>query len=704
MRTRLIFPSMVAFLTLLSATAIAQPGATTQQASLPRDPGFAKIMVLARTSNDSVVLRWAPNTPHGWYVANRTGYVVERRSGAGQFTRLAPDTLHPWLPDQFLAAINANRENTYLPLALQAVWGDSVLLELVPTGGDTVGAMAELSRNLYSYALFAADNDPSIAAALGLRFVDRTVRAGETYTYRIRLNEPRSYRIDPGEVTVVVRAAEPNPLPENLTARGLDGRIEIRWEEHLRNPYSGYNLLRSDDGGRTFRKLNSTPIVMVTRADTVQRGLGVYTDTTIINYKLYKYRVHGINAFGELGPPGEVEAMGRDLTPPAPPLVKNPEQIERNRLRLTWEMPQVDPDLAGFIVSRSALSDTNFHPIITRPLPKTARTFIDERPDDAEPYYLVASVDTAGNLAAALPVMGFVIDSTPPAIPRGLTGTIDTNGIVHLRWNKNTERNIFGYRVLRANAPDHEFAQRTGQVWRDTTFTDTVEVNTLTRYIYYKIAAVNNRYNHSEMTAALALRRPDRVPPDAPVFSEVQVSDSAVMLKWVASTSEDVKAHILYRKTADSTRWMQLATLARTASEYTDKAVKQNVMYEYQIEAVDSSGLRAMALLPVQGRPYDTGVRPPVSGVSARYDVVQKKVLLSWSYVTTKDERYYFLIYRSAKNSPLSQYKSVPSTQRAFADGELVGDGVYTYAVQVVTDNGAQSRVSERAQTTVGSR
>ncbi len=700
MRRRTFFHAGVTLLFVVSGAAFSQQPADPPQ-SVPRDPGFAQIKVLARTSNDSVVLRWAPNTPHGWYVANRTGYVVERRSGAGQFTRMTPDTLHPWMPEQFLDAINADRENALFPLALQAVWGDSVLLDLVPTGGDTVGAMAELSMNLYSYALFAADNDPNVASALGLRYVDRTVRAGETYTYRIRLNEPRPYRIDAGEVTVVVRPPEPNPPPANLTALGLDGRIEIRWDELMRDHHTGYNIYRSEDGGRIFNKLNSTPIVMVTRTDTVQRGIGVYTDSTIVNYRPYKYRVRGINAFGELGPHAEVEAMGRDLTPPAPPIVKNPEQIERNRIRLTWDVIQVDADLAGFIVSRSALSDSNFRPITPRPLPKTARTFIDERPDDAEPYYLVSSIDTAGNTAAAFPVMGFVIDSTPPAVPRGLSGMIDTNGVVHLRWNKNLERNIFGYRVLRANAADHEFAQLTGDVWRDTTFTDTVEVNTLTLYIYYRIAAVNNRYNHSELSPILALRRPDRVPPDAPVFTDVQVSDSAVMLKWAASTSEDMHSHVLYRRPADSASWSRLAVLSRTASEYVDKAVKQSVMYEYQIEAVDSSGLRAMALLSVQGRPYDTGVRPPVSGLNAQFDPLQNKIVLTWSYSTRKEEKFHFLIYRSAKGSPFNQFKAIPSGQQTFTDTELLGDGAYIYGVQVVADNGAQSRISERAQVSV---
>lgn len=666
-----------------------------------RDPGFAQIKVIASATNDSVVLRWAPSTPHGWYVANRTGYMIERRTGTGPFTRLTPDTLHPWLPDQMIAAIEANRDNQFLHLALQATWGDSVLLDMIPTGQDTLGEVAERATNFYSLALFAADNDPLVAEALGLRFVDRTARRGERYTYRISLIERRDYRIDPGEVTVDVRSGVIGPPPMNFTARGLDKRIELRWEGQRQNDYSGYNVYRSEDNGRTYRKLNPIPIVLVVSRDVNQIGIGVFTDSLVINYRVYRYQVCGINAFGELGAAAEAEAMGRDLTPPVPPLVKNPEQIGTTRIRLTWEMMEIDPDLAGFVVSRSAFSDSNFRPITPRPLPTTARSYIDEGATEDEPYYLVASIDTAGNVAPSLPLYGFLIDTMPPAVPKGLTGTIDTNGIVRLRWRKNIERNILGYRVLRANALDHEFTQLSNQVWPDTVFTDTVEVNTLTRFVYYKIAAVNNRYNHSELTLPLGLRRPDRVPPEAPVFSDVRVSDSSVVLHWVPSTSEDVQSHLLYRRTQGEPRWSVLATLSRTDGSYTDTAVKQNIMYEYQIEALDSAGLRAMAQLPVQARPYDPGVRSAPSALRATYDEARRRVQISWFYIPKREEKFYYVLYRSAPNAPLVQYTSFTSEQPTFTDAALLGAGVYTYAVKVITESGAESPLSERVHVTV---
>ncbi|MBI4535673.1 MAG: hypothetical protein HY708_05295, partial [Ignavibacteriae bacterium] len=468
--------------------------AAMQAGPVPRDPGFAQIKVIAQATTDSVVLRWAPSTPHGWRVANYTGYVVERRSGSAPFVRITPDTIHQWMPDKFIQMVNENPDHPYLGLALNALWGDSTLLSTAG-GRDTIGALAEKNMTLYSYALFAADNDPLIAEALGLRYVDKSVRSGERYTYRISLNERRDYRIDAGEVTVDVRNPLAGPRPANLAAKGLDKRIELRWDAQPTNDYSGYNILRSDDDGRTYTKLNNRPIVLLTTPEVNQLGIGVFTDSAIINYKIYKYRVIGINAFGQAGTPGEVEAFGRDMTPPPAPMIKNPEQLGKTRIRLTWEMTEFVPDFLGFIVTRSAFVDSNYRALTPRPLPRTAREYIDEAADDFQPYYVVSSIDTAGNIAPSFPVHAILIDTLPPSVPRGLLGVIDTNGVVRLSWKRNPERNLLGYRVLRANAIEHEFSQLTGEVWKDTVFADTVEVNTLTRYVYYKIAAVNTHYN-----------------------------------------------------------------------------------------------------------------------------------------------------------------------------------------------------------------
>jgi fibronectin type 3 domain-containing protein len=698
---------LVVMLLLLSAIVpsrgqVQDTSSVSLGSNIPRDPGFAKIAVIARAYQDSVILRWAPSTPHGWRIGNRLGYIVERRQAGGQTIRLTPEPEVPWPVERLADALNANPDNSYLGLAVYALAGDTTLMGLADSLGiDTVGVNAEKNTTLYGYALFSADNDPLVAEALGLRFVDKNIKVGVRYTYRVSLSEKRDYRIDPGEVTVNVRATGPGPAPSNFRAQGLDGEIDLRWEGLSERDYSGYYVYRSDDGGKTFSKMNKTPIVIVTPGEANVMRVARFVDTTITNYKVYKYRVRGIDAFGELGSPGEAEAFGRDLTPPPKPTVKPPEQLGKTRIRLGWEMTEVSPDLAGFSVSRSAFIDSNYHRLTKKLLPPTAREYIDEQATDAEPYYVIAALDTAGNGALSFPLYGMLIDTIPPSIPTGLTGTINKDGIVHLRWGRGPERNLLGYRVLRANAPEHEFSQLTGEVDTDTTFVDTVEVRTLTRNVYYRVAAVNTRFIHSEMSSVLALRRPDVVPPEAPVFTDVLPTDSSVVLSWAPSTSEDLKWHVLYRRLSGEQKWVAIDTLSKKDHSYTDEAVRQNTLYEYLIEAVDSTGLKSPAVVPVQARPYDTGVRPPIEKFTARYDEKKKEIALHWSYRPRKKESYFFLIYRAARGTSLTKYRSVESAQTSFADTDLVGSGLYSYAVQVVTENGGASPVSNKVQVTV---
>ncbi len=142
-------------------------------------------------------------------------------------------------------------------------------------------------------------------------------------------------------------------------------------------------------------------------------------------------------------------------------------------------------------------------------------------------------------------------------------------------------------------------------------------------------------------------------------------------------------------------------TLLKNDRSYTDTAVQQNTLYEYLIEAVDSTGLTSPAVVPVQARPYDTGVRPSVESLTARYDEKEKRVALHWSYHPRKQENYFFIIYRAARGGSLAKYRSIGSAQTSFFDADLVGSGTYWYSVQVVTENGSASRVSDKVQVAI---
>lgn len=77
-------------------------------------------------------------------------------------------------------------------------------------------------------------------------------------------------------------------------------------------------------------------------------------------------------------------------------------------------------------------------------------------------------------------------DVFPPAPPRGLAA-VSTPGVVQLIWNANTEKDLAGYVVLRADLPDETLRPLTPKPIRDTVFRDETAKPDV-RYVYAIVA------------------------------------------------------------------------------------------------------------------------------------------------------------------------------------------------------------------------
>lgn len=710
-----VYSRLLACLIFTCGMAYAQQRPPAQPTAPP--PRTAKLRLVARVSPDSLVLRWAPTTSGGWLAANAMGYDLRRVTIAadgkpvpGSALSLTPQPLKPW--PLAVWKQRAARTNEYAAIAAQALYGKNFASKGngINTGTDMLNGRDELT-NRYAFSLVAADNDAVAAEGLALRYADHDVKRGFTYVYRLTLARPDSaYHVDTAFAVASPATFRPFPPVRDLTAEPRERAVQLSWKNlPLGKSYSGFFVSRSDDGGLHYTRLNRAPFAFGRRGNGVAETL-YFTDTTAVNYHPYRYRVQGVTPFAELSEPAEVDGMAGDRTPPPPPVIQKPVQVSLHAFKITWEMPQTAGDLAGFAIYRSGFALKGYHLIYPRTdnlerartmlLPPDTRSYIDSPTVALEPYYIVGAVDTAGNMAQSLPAYGEIVDSTPPAIPTGLKGTIDSNGIVRLSWRLGPEPTIIGYRVVWANDPAHEFSMRTNMPVADTTFVDTVSLNTLTPSVYYKVIAVNARKIFSKPSAMLELRRPDIVPPESPVFTDVRVSDSSVTLVWAPSRSADVRSHLLSRRGPGDEQWTLLASLGRNADAYVDRHVVQRTTYEYQIEAVDSSGLHSRPSPVVTARPYDSGVRPGIEDLRVEKDPKTDRVSLSWQYHTGRKEKYWFVVYRAIGNGPLLELASVDSTQHVYHDDRASGAGQYRYAVKVMGEGGVESPLSPAVSVT----
>ena len=696
------FRFLVPFLTLFFATGSIVVYAqekegfdTTSIMSISESLGFRPgVHLLARSYGDSVVLRWGPTTPDVWLAGNNGGYIVERilvdrdTSNRNDIELLTPTPLMPWTLDEWIE--RAPHDNQLVAVAVEMLHGDHIAVS--EDGNVDVSTLYNASvefSSRHGFALYVADLDQIAANGLAFRFVDRNVKVGEMYGYQVYLAEDPSFYgtpVDTGFALLPVTPYRSPQPPPHLRATPGDGAIKVVWDDLELSEFSGYHLYRSDNGGRTYTQLTEVPIVNASYNDSTPKRQLFYTDSAVVNYKEYTYQLRGITPFAELTAPVSSTTYARDMTPPVEPVPERPETPGGTLVLLSWTVQDTLGDLAGFEVNRAAKESGPYRSITPAGLPASARSYTVEDGNEAEAYYIITAVDTAGNLSYSHPVLGEVIDTAPPSIPVGLTGEIDTTGIVNLHWNLGPEPDIFGYNILFANDSTHEFTQLTGRPWTDTAFVDTVEVNTLTKNVYYRIVAVDTRKNHSHMSEIYELRRPDVVPPEGSVFNNVISTDSSVVLFWHPSTSDDLAGQVLLRQGPGESAPREIARLGTGVATYEDRNVKRKETYHYTLVAEDLSGLRSGPSPAVQGRPYDDGIRPGVRDLSAVYDPDRRTISLSWDYTPGSTEgKYWFVIYRGGVDGPVAQIKAVRSDERTFVDSDISRRPVYRYAVRVMS-------------------
>lgn len=684
-------------LLLINTGLMAQSSDTSQDVNA--NPRKANISLISRADTDSVVLRWAPTKAGGWVVANKIGYIVEKLvldpNGDVDYTkyeRLTEMPLKPLSLDVWKS--QTSKDNMFSAIAAQAIYGK--LFNPSPTSQGDLNALrnaADELTNRFSFSLFAADNDAFTANAMGLRWVDKDIEKGKKYAYRVYVAEDtKEYSFDTAYIVVDAIPYKQNPAPKELRYQSGDGSIKLFWLGNIPDSYSGYYVYRSDDGGKNYQKLNDLPMVTVTPSNAYTEAQPSYLDTTTNNYTRYIYQIRGITPFAELSNAAEITAISKDLQAPLAPRINKPEQISGTEIKLSWEMQNIPEDLQGFVVSRSNNSLHGYQFITQNPLPKSTMEFIDDLSGAYEAYYVVASIDTAGNMSFSLPVLASRIDTVPPAIPTGLTGIISEKGVVTLRWKRAPEANIKGYRVLRANDPTHEYLQITGQIHPDTVFIDSINIHTLTRRVFYRIATVNDRYQHSKMSDVLTLTRPDIIPPGEAVFSDVFVTDSSVQLKWHPSTSEDLAKQMLLKRLKDEKDWAIIDSFPPSVSSYLDKDIKTNTMYEYTIVGVDSSNLSSKPAFPVMARPYDNGKRKPVENFTAEYEQTNKTVTLTWNYTPLEKERSWYVIYKAIGEGDFKEHKAIDGSIFNFVDNN-VKSGTTKYGIVVMTSYGGESEM-----------
>jgi len=188
-------------------------------------------------------------------------------------------------------------------------------------------------------------------------------------------------------------------------------------------------------------------------------------------------------------------------------------------LRLTWTAPGDDGTL-GTVARYEARSSTSA--IVTEvdyalatilpgaPTPAPARSHQNMRVRGLTPgttyWFCVRSVDEAGNWSGLSNVLRWdgLLDTAPPQAPDQVTAVTEEAGkAVRVRWRPNTEGDLAGYAVYRAESTDGPW-QQTGRV--DGDVTEYVDQRLPEApVLVYQVAAFDARGNLSARSRAVVV-------------------------------------------------------------------------------------------------------------------------------------------------------------------------------------------------------
>ena len=671
-------------------------------------PGFlhaqvpAGISVRANVKENVIQLRWAVNTPMAWKQLNKYGYIVERytvvRNGeilsmpekvVITATPLKPQPLNNW---QQLAT-----SNNYAAVIAQALYGDEFKLTDAAKGVSGLIALAQELEQRHLISLYAADLCYPGALLAGWGYEDKTVRKNERYLYRIISAVPeKTLKIEMGSVYVSLNDVTTLPQPQELTAIFGDRTVLLAWNYGILNSvYNAYYVERSTDG-KNFTRISDIPLANMNSKDGRAADRMFYTDSLAQNHAAVHYRLIGVTPFSEEGPASDaVKGEGTDRLMYVPH-INRAVPDSAGVLTVEWEFDaRGNEQLKSFELHRSDNVKGPYSAVKKNISPQVRSTTFDSL--QSTNYFVITAVPKDGEPVQSFPVLVQPSDTIPPAAPTGLKGVIDSLGVVRLDWKANTDSDIYGYRIYRAQTVGEELVPLTDDAVLNNFWSDTVDVKNLNSKVYYAVAALDKRYNQSSKSETVIIQKPELVPPSTPIITDYKLTTNAILLQWATGGEDNLAAILLYRaKRGDKLELLK--TFAPDVRTFKDSTLQSDQYYTYGLIARSVGGKESKPSPPMTIQaPLQAGNASKLSDFKGKYVKKKKEIELAWAVSAEGVKQ--FELYRNESGKGFALLKTLKGYERTTIDANVQPGNEYEYMLRIVLENGRGGAI---AKTTVG--
>ena len=643
-----------------------------------------KIECLALVKADSVILRWVPSTIPVLQTGVKYGYVINRYTiakdgvfipdGLGRAELLTTIPVKPAATEKFDEIAERDPRGTVVQ---EAIYSSEFQF---PTENQNFSGFMKSYEDLevrFGFAMFICDLSPAIASAAGLRYTDHNIKPGERYVYSISIsNIPDGLQMDPAVIVVDADQKSSLPIVTDLQAVFLDKKVTLQWPIVLfKGIYTAYIIEKSNNGS-DFHSVSDLPLLNFEENE--EPGLFVFTDSLINNNEVTYYRVRGISAFGETGPPSEIMKGKGSSEFNAYAVIDSSAVIANNNVFLHWRITETESvPVTGINVMWSEKNNGVYQSLTRESLPPQTRTFTDIRPG-LNNYYKIMLTEQHGITSSSFPFLVQTEDHEAPVPPSMLAGRVDSCGIVIITWKSNSEPDIMGYKIFRANAEHENFIAVNHNLLTNNVFNDTINLNTLTKKIFYKVVAVDANFNNSEYSTPLELSRPDTIPPACALIKRIETMNGKVILGLEPSPSNDIAFYELTRISESKMDSVVLNSWQDNPDPVVIDTPPSSGEYLYILKTFDTSGNVSFYNRSV----YVSGGNQKEMPFKAVHSNNGKLINLNWvlpeGFIPAKT-----LIYRSIKGSPISIYQTIAGTYQMYEDDAIEIGAQYTYRVRI---------------------
>ena len=649
---------------------------------------------IGKPKGNKILLKWSVNLPLTWKNSLKNGYKLERRTVLRDGKPVEKDELivlkEVIKPLSLLEMEPLLKQDSLVAVLAQAIHGEDFETAKQEKGVFGMILTSEENERRFGFAMMTAEQSYVATKAAGIGYEDETALPNEKYIYIISLLGEKS-PVAPATIFVGLNDPIDKTPPLKPEVIFADKSATIAWDfKSQKSLFSFYFIEKSTDG-KNFKSLTEAPIFPVeSKAEYL-----TYQDSKIENEQNTFYRIIGLDSFGDRSEPSvAVNGKGVELLEAVPEIIhKNADNADT--VTIEWMFPvEAETRINGFSIQQANAVDGEYKEVRKDITPKTRKTVFKASLKPTNYFKIVANAKNGVSKFSG-PVLVQPIDSIPPAIPVNLNGIVDSLGIVKIKWKKNTEADFYGYKVFKGNNRNEEFSESTTFIIKNNYFLDTIVAKNLNKKVYYKVKSLDYRYNESDFSQILELKKVDKIAPSSPFFIDYLVDNKKVTLTYELSAADDISKYFIYRRTAKETNWVKVfETKDLKNRTFTDINVKQNERYYYVVSAIDDEKNESEFLEPFLVELIPNLINGTINTFSSTVVREAKVIELIWN--TSLKNVVHFELYKSKEKDKTNLYKIIePQEKNFFVDDFLKPGNTYKYSIRALLSDGTYTKFKE---------